>query len=121
MKTEKLEWEQALAEGKKLPFIMLQTVSAVVFAKNPCEFEIDEIKEARFFDNQMEIRIFRQDDSLKAVRLTAESTDRCLYETYTFANRRLGNELELCRVIDTDEDGQSYVAATRLTAWRGEV
>lgn len=121
MKTEKLEWEQALAEGKKLPFVMLQMVSAVVFAKNPYVFETDEINEVRFFDKQTEIRLFRQNDSLKAVRLTAERTDRCLYETYTFANRRLGNELELCRVIDTDEDGQSYVAATRLTAWRGEV
>ena len=121
MKTENLEWKQALAEGENLPFVMLQMVSAVVFAKNPYEFEMEEINEVRFFDKQTEIRIFRQDDSLKAVRLTAEGTDRCLHETYTFANRRLGNELELCRVLDTDEDGQSYIAATRLTAWKGEV
>ena len=30
MRIENLEWKQALADGEKLPFIMLQTVSAVV-------------------------------------------------------------------------------------------
>lgn len=120
MKIDNLELRQAFAEGKELPFVMLQTVSEVVFAENPYEFEETEVNEVRFFGEQMEIRIFRQEDSLKAVRLTEESTDRCMNETYLFENRKLGKELQLCRVLDTDEDGQVYVAATRLIGWRGE-
>lgn len=120
MKINNLEIRQALTEGKKLPFVMLHTVSEVVFAENPYEFVEAEINEARFFDEQMEIRIFRQDGALRAVCLAEETTDKCIHETYLFENRKLGKELQLCRVLDTDEDGQTYVVATRLTGWRGE-
>lgn len=120
MKIETLDSKQALAEGAKLPFVMLQTVSAVVFAKNPYTIEETEINEARFFDEQTEIRIFRQDGELQAVCLTEEASDRCIKETYEFANKVLGKELEICRVLDTDEDGQTYITATRLTGWKGE-
>lgn len=120
MKTESLNRKQALAEGAKLPFVMLQTVSAVVFAKNPYAIEEAEINEARFFDEKTEIRVFRRDGELQAVRLTEEGSDSCIKETYEFENPTLGKELEICRVLDTDEDGQTYVAATRLTGWKGE-
>jgi hypothetical protein len=120
MKTEKLNVQTALVEGAELPFALLRSLSAVTLGKNDSDIpDLEELLEARFFDEEQEIRIFRQEDQLHAVRLRCESSDRVLRDTYQIKNRQFGSQITVCRSLASDEDGQTYVSTVRLCGWEG--
>ena len=52
--------EQALQQAEKLQFVMVTELSRVVIGKMPMDINWDELIEARFFDHDTEIRIFRE-------------------------------------------------------------
>lgn len=119
MKYEQLDVQQAVSAGCALPFAMIRSLSQTALGYAPSSVETEELLEARFFSGEQEIRIFRDGDGLRAVRLTGEPGDRVLEQTCPLENRQFGRELTLLRVLEWDEDGQTYVAATRLTGWKG--
>ena len=56
--------EQALQQAEKLQFVMVTELSRVVIGKMPIDINWDELIEARFFDHDTEIRIFRENGEL---------------------------------------------------------
>lgn len=39
-------------------------------------------------------------------------------EEYLIENPQFGRSITVTRVLDWDEDGQAYIAATRLSGWK---
>lgn len=121
MTQEPLSIEQALAEGAGLPCLLARTLSRVTLGKNspdtPWAEILPELAEARFFGGGTEIRLFRYDGALCAVRLTEQAEDDILRETYVLSPR-FGKTITVHHILNTDEDGQTYRAATLLAEWK---
>lgn len=121
MKREHLQLEDAIEQGLQLPYGFAKSYSAVALGKNPLEFDIEELMEARFFDAQQEIRLFRREGALQAVRLQCEPEDLVMYTSYLLRDpARFGKKIKVCQLLETDEDGQVYIAATQLAGWEGD-
>ena len=119
MKLEQLEVREALEQGSCLPWALVRSLSRVTLGPAPESLDPAELVEARFFDSCREVRIFRNDGALQAVCLTGEEQDSTLEETYDTAGDGFSGRLTLCRVLDADEDGQTYIRASRLMGWEG--
>lgn len=120
MKTEKMQVQEALTWGITLPYAYLRRLSTVYLGKTPAEIELTELQEARFFDGQQEIRIFRRGDDFAAIRLWMEKEDHYMEETYDIMGRgEWGKSLKIRHILHADEDGQTYVQATCLVDWKG--
>lgn len=117
MKTEQLTVKAALQMGNALPYAWIRTVSMVAIGTAPQTVDQAELIEARYFSREVEVRIFRDGDTLRAVSLQAEAGDHNIEETYQIANPKFGGCISVCHVIGADEDGQSGVIETRLTGW----
>ena len=119
MKREHLSPDQALERGMKLPFVLIRSINKVYLGNVPSQPpELDTLLEARFFDKDQEIRLFRKEDTLCAASLTREPKDRVLEEQYAL-EKRFGTSLTYCRHLGIDEDGQTIFVATRLCYWEG--
>lgn len=120
MKTEPMDVGEALDRGLSLPFALVRSLSRVTLGPAPEAIDLDELMEARFFDSEQEVRIFRDETGLRAVCLTAGEGDVVLDKTYRLASRQFGRGITVRQVLDFDkEDGQAYVACTCLTGWEG--
>jgi len=118
MKKETMEVRQALEQGAKLPYALVQTLSGVTLGVPETEPDTALLTRARYFSETQEIRIFRRDGVLCAVRLTAEPDDRLIRKTFRVASPQFGGEVSLCQCLASDEDGQTYIETTRLTGWK---
>lgn len=122
MRTESLDAQQALAEGRAMPFAYVRTYSSVALGPSArCAPEVstpEEILEARFFDGAAELRLFRDESGLRAARLVLEDGDDCIFETVSPANSRFGGVVTVCSVLAYDEDGQAARMAALLTDWK---
>ena len=75
MKREVMTAEQALKEGMQLPFALIRTWEQVCLGPTPAQSPAPEtLLEARFFDGDREIRLFRPEEALCAVSLTCART-----------------------------------------------
>ncbi|MCD7886940.1 MAG: hypothetical protein LUG44_04905 [Clostridiales bacterium] len=120
MKIEKLSPSEALERGRALPFALVRCYSSVTLGKTPADVDTDQLLEARFFDATQEVRLFRQAGGLRAVACEQEAGDDFLEERYKLANQdRFGETLTVRYDLSADEDGQTYVASTRLAGWQG--
>ena len=104
MKQETIDIQAALEAGQKLPFAWVRSLSQVALGRTPLTADLEELLEARFFSRDREIRLFPGEDGLRAVAL--------------IENPRFGRSITVTRVLDWDEDGQAYIAATRLSGWK---
>ncbi len=120
MRQECLNVQQALEEGRKMPYALIRQLSRVQLGPVPEQMpDLSEILEARFFDDQQEIRLFRREDGLHGARLTLEETDHWIDREETVENPELGGELSVRYVLDfDDEDGQCSVKTFCLTGWK---
>ena len=118
MKQETIDIQAALEAGQKLPFAWVRSLSQVALGRTPLAVELEELLEARFFSRDREIRIFPGEDGLRAVALTGEPEDHVMEEEYLIENPQFGRSITVTRVLDWDEDGQAYIAATRLSGWK---
>lgn len=118
MKYEPMSVRDAMAAGLQLPFALIRSLSRVTLGHTPPQIEEAELLEARFFNGAQEIRVFPGEDGLRAVRLCPEAADHAVKETCRLENRQFGSTLTITRILDWDEDGQTYVNATCLTDWK---
>lgn len=116
MKTEQLTVDEALRRGSALPFALVRSLSEVRLGPAPQAVNREELLEAYFFSDKEEIHIFRNDGLLFAVSLLAEKDDHSIEETY----RLKKGQIKVRHTIETDEDGQSYIAATCLAGWEAK-
>lgn len=121
MRTDTLDVQEALCRGKALPYALVHHLSGVTLGPAPETLELDELIEARFFGEQQEVRLFRDETGLRAVCLTREEGDVTIQKRYKLANKsRFGELLTIEQVLDFDkEDGQAFISCTRLTGWKG--
>jgi hypothetical protein len=119
MKTESMTLSAAMTQGAALPYAYVRSLSSVTLGPAPRSIDLETLLDARFFSQQTEIRIFRQYETWQAVRLTAEPEDRVILRTYDLENPNFGKRITICQVLDTDGDGQTFLATTRLTDWEG--
>jgi len=119
MKTERMEVQSALEQGMDLPYALIRSLSQVTLGLTPKAVDLEELIEARFFSETEEIRIFQSEDGLEAARLSMEADDIWLEESRQLMNPVFGSSITLSRKVSFDEDGQAYVAAVRLTGWKG--
>lgn len=119
MELMELEAGQALERGLRLPYALIRCQSRMTLGRTPQSVDLTQVLEARFFDADNEIRLFRGDGELRAAQLRGESGDLCIREQIPIENPRLGAEIAVCRHLDADEDGQTYIKTTRLCGWSG--
>lgn len=119
MKIETMDVKTALERGLALPFALVRSLSTVTLGPTPETVNEAELLEARFFDADREIRVFRGVAGLQAACLTAEEGDHTLERKCALSNPQFGKTVTLCRQLEFDEDGQAYVSASRLTGWEG--
>ena len=121
MKTERLTLQEALERGRALPWSLARSLSSVTLGPTPEGVELEELIEARFFDAREEVRLFRNEAGLQAVRLTQEDGDVTIETVRKLANPKFGRAIMVVQTLDFDGDGQAFVACTRLAGWKGEL
>ena len=119
MRVDPIEIQKAMDLGRGLPYALVRTLSEVSLGPAPEALALDELIEARFFGPQEEVRLFREEGALKAVRLVPEAGDVTLEERFALANPKFGGSIEFSSVLKDDEDGQYHIACTHLTGWKG--
>ncbi len=118
MKRENLTAEQALAQGMRLPFALIRQLSQVTLGPVPAQPpELAQLIEARFFDGQQEIRLFRHHGTLQGVCMTPEAGDRWIERTLPVENRALGEKITVRYLLRFDEDGQCEIGTFCLIDW----
>lgn len=102
-------------------YCLIYKISEVILDQTALVSEIDwkEVQEAWFFGEQGQLHIYGDDDILSAVLINdaAMSDAHTLEKTYRLAGkfRSIGRKrITVKEYIDFDEDGQCYVAYTRL-------
>ena len=85
--------------------------------KDMGELDWDECVDTRLFSETEEVHVFRCDGDLRAVRITesdklddSQYIDRC----YELKGNTLGKHVIVRQYLKYDEDGQAYVALSRL-------
>jgi len=80
----------------------------------------EEVTEARFFDERGELHIWNDGDGFHSAKITEESDVGNAIDRLWI--NRAGNTLLSRQYLCADEDGQSYIALTRLLCYetRGE-
>ena len=61
MRQIELQADQALAQGLQLPYAMIRSYSQVTMGNTPTAVDLTEVIEARFFNAETEVRLFRKD------------------------------------------------------------
>ncbi len=114
----------AKEQGQLLKWVLVRQLSSVAMGEvinMPIDW--DEVTEVRFFDEEKEIRIFERDGDLCSAVIADSASD---VENVDFRDRTIslehkgafGREITVREYFDYDEDGQIFVAATRLKGWR---
>ena len=118
-----MEPEQALREGLNLRWAMVHTLSGLYLGETrewpgPGEDIWTELVQARFFDPEREIRIFRADGGLNAVCLQGGEDGEVIREGRILLPE-FGSTLSVVYDLEADEDGQYGIRDVRLTRWMG--
>ena len=115
--------EQALQQAEKLQFVMVTELSRVVIGKMPMDNMVtelsrvvigkmpmdinwDELIEARFFDHDTEIRIFRENGELRARSVILQDDMPYIEKQYNKLQGNLGSKISVREYLTFDEDGQ---------------
>lgn len=116
-----LSIQEAMEQGKKLPFALIHCMSSMTLGETPKDCSMDELVEARFFSSEKEVHIFWSDGQWHGILRRQDEGDLNVLKTYPLKNRKYGATITVCQHLNIDDDGQVYVAATRLSGWKGGV
>lgn len=120
MKPTVLELEQAKAMCAEFPYVLVRELSRIWLGEreNAPEINWNDAVELRFFSERAELRFFRGDGALQAVLLEDDGEEDSLDKTFRLAhNRAFGEKLIVQEYLAYDEDGQLFIAASRLKGW----
>lgn len=113
----------AIERGRERDFLFARYLSSVVLSKakenGVNEKDLDTLLDARFFDHSGEIRIFRDNDwNLRIAEFSHKEADSnsIIEDTYMLRQPFKG-KLTVRHIMETDEDGQAYVADSHLVCW----
>ena len=110
------EAKNAIADYK---YAYLQMMSEHILdeVSKLASIEWDELIEGYIFDDEKQLHIYREDDELVAVILDDDVEDAHYFDRrYELAGKynTLGKNVIIREYLLADDDGQSYVAFTRL-------
>lgn len=108
----------------KYPFALLYYLSEVKLtecAKLAGKIDFSQLLEARFFGEQGELHIFRDEEQLRAVEVKEiGKTDYIEKKEILGKNfQEAGRYLMIRKYVDYDDDGQAVIALTRLSSIEG--
>ena len=113
--------------GIKLPYVYFRTVSEVYIGKKEnITYDIESLvkntvlHEIRFFDDTDEYRLYFYDGALHGIHTSDDGTDDSyiVRRKYKIENqKKFGKTIDVCCYIDSDDDGQNYIAYSRFCGW----
>ena len=123
-----IEFGQAKAIAEKCAYALLYKIESIDLVKISDDVNIDDLLgecyEARFFDEEREVRLLRDDDDaemtgkFEAAVLEEAGVGSCIRQDkkYVLANRYKGSgkSVIIRQYLIPDDDGQMCVVATRL-------
>ena len=123
-----IEFGQAKAIAEKCAYALLYKIESIDLVKISDDVNIDDLLgecyEARFFDEEREVRLLRDDDDaemtgkFEAAVLEEAGGGSCIRQDkkYVLANRYKGSgkSVIIRQYLIPDDDGQMCVVATRL-------
>ena len=116
---QRVEFQEACQKYQEYEYALLYMMSELILSKTSELTSIDweECLEARFFDLDKELHIFEDDGEHTAVEVVEQTQEECLVKKYQLANkfRGIGKAVCIKEYLSYDEDGQAYVALTRLS------
>jgi hypothetical protein len=124
MERRVLSVETAKREGMALPWALVRQLSSFQMGKTEAlSIDWDEVTEVRFFDESKEIRLFERNGELSAA-IVSDSEEDTENVTFRDVQKKLehkgqfGSAVTIREYFAYDEDGQLYLAASRLKDWR---
>lgn len=118
MRITSLSIDEAMQSALAMPFAYIACLSHVHMGQTPKTVDFAEVNDGRFFGECGEIRFIRENGAMTAVWITDDAQDVTIDRTYALI-KGFGSQLTERRYIQFDQDGQGYIAATRLLAWEG--
>ena len=115
----RIDMEKAKSMIVNYEYAYLQLISEHILERvdNITSIDWDELMEGYFFSEKGQIHIYREDDELVAVEINDDIADaNILNRKYYIAGKyeSMGKYVLIREYLLMDEDGQTYVAATRL-------
>lgn len=118
MMKKEIDLSQALELGHKLPYVWIRSLSSVYMGKNNFQDkQLEELEEARFFDGDTEIKIIRIAQKLHAWYTCLDAEDCIMKYSYNVRNPEFGGKIQVSQILDSDEDGQTYICDEKLSGW----
>jgi len=109
---------EARAQSTSYSYALLYMISGVKLCRAEGIGQIDweECQEARFFSEGRELHVFEGEDGMKAVEVTDADGNGVIIKEFLLDNRfsSVGSSVLVQEYLEYDEDGQAYVANTRL-------
>ena len=111
-------------ETEKYPFALLYYLSEVKLtecAKLAGNIDFSQLLEARFFGEQGELHIFRNEEQLRAVEVKEIGETDYIEKRETLGKnfQKAGSYLLIRKYVDYDDDGQAVIVLTRLRSIEG--
>ena len=118
MKKTKLEYEAAREQISSFTYGLLYLTDGIRLEKNPVDNKIDwnQCYEARFFSKDKELHMFERNSGNQAILVEDGANDTVTVRGYKLSAKysSVGKTLQVKEYLEFDEDGQAYVALTRL-------
>ncbi|MDE6435259.1 MAG: hypothetical protein K2L07_13635 [Lachnospiraceae bacterium] len=109
---------EAQAKAASYDYALLYLISEIKLCRTEMLKTInwEECQEARFFSADKELHIFEGENGMDAVEISDTGSDSIVIKEYLLDNRfaSIGNSILVQEYLEYDEDGQAYVANTRL-------
>jgi hypothetical protein len=134
MERRVLSVETAKRDGMALRWALVRQLSSFQMGETEAlssSIDWDEVTEVRFFDESKEIRLFERNGELSAAVITDSEEDKKNEKnkenvTFRDVQKELGHKGQFGSAVTIreyfayDEDGQLYLASSRLKGWEVE-
>lgn len=115
---EKITIDEVKSQIAHMKYALVYEISNVVFNKieKIAEINWDEFIEGYFFNENTQIHVYDTEEGLQAVCFTEPADADYIDKEYDLSGRyqNIGKRIKKREYFDYDEDGQVYVAYTRL-------
>lgn len=116
----KISIDDAKNKLTEYKYALVYGISSVLFdtTESISEINWDECKEAYFFDEKGQLHIYESDDGLCAVQFCEPEEVKYIDKKYVTAGKykKIAGKIIRREYIDFDEDGQMFIAYTRLVS-----
>lgn len=117
-KIKHVEPKEAKKQAAFYEYALLYMISEIVLCRTESLVDInwDECQEARFFSEEKELHVFETESGMDAVEISDGDSQDIVIKEYLLDSRFSGiwHSILVQEYLEYDEDGQAYVANTRL-------